>query len=144
MVSVLKSFNFDQGLVNVISSMCCSTGARVRKKKTVTRNLATNKGITQGYPLFPHLFNIFLEGFMTDTFGDCELFVGLDRNTINNLIYADDIVILATSVENLQSLKQRFTEACERKMLTINATKIKIMKIGRKPEVVVMTIWEHG
>ena len=84
--------------------MNCSTRAGVRKGKMVTKNFATNKGVTQGCPLSSYLFNMFLEGMMTNAFGDCELAVGVVGITINNLKYADDIVILATSVANLCSV----------------------------------------
>ena len=88
---------------------------------------------------------MFLERLMTDAFGDCKLGMSVGVNIINNLRYAYDIVILATSVADHKSLKQRLVEVCDRKMLTINATKTKIMKIRRRPEeVVILLLGEHG
>ena len=49
----------------------------------------------------------------------------------NNLRYADDVTLLATTEENLQQLVNDVGKASERFGLSLNAKKNKIMVIGR-------------
>ena len=47
--------------------------------------------------------------------------------TINNLKYADDIILLATSPEELQELVSRVERVAKEYNMLINATKTKVM-----------------
>ena len=55
--------------------------------------------------------------------------IKIARRNINNLIYADDITLMAESKEELKSLLMRVKEESERAGLTLNK-KSKIMASG--------------
>jgi len=50
---------------------------------------------------------------------------------INNLRYADDVILIATSEGDLQYLVSRVQNASERVGLLINSSKIKVMTSGK-------------
>ena len=50
------------------------------------------------------------------------------------LMFADDTVLLGDSEEKLERLVQEFRRVCQRKKLSVNETKSKIMKIGKNGE----------
>lgn len=50
------------------------------------------------------------------------------------LLYDDDIVLIADSVQNLQQAVVEWEAELERKGMNINANKSKIMQIGREYE----------
>jgi len=49
---------------------------------------------------------------------------------INNLLYADDVVLIATSLEDMQELVDRVRASNEKVGLLINADKTKVMACG--------------
>lgn len=50
---------------------------------------------------------------------------------VSNITYADDMALLAESMEDLQGLVDAVNDACTRYGLTINTTKIKLMVVSR-------------
>ena len=59
----------------------------------------------------------------------------MNGTKITNLRYADDIVLLAESKEELQNMTTKIEEQCIRYKMKINSLKTKSMKIGRQNEV---------
>ena len=72
-------------------------------KESFTPAIPQNRGVKQGCPLSPILFNIVLEGLLkylaTSNAG-----YTLAGHSINSLAYADDICIIASNREDIQSL----------------------------------------
>ena len=59
---------------------------------------------------------------------------------VNNLRYADDVVLIATSKEDLDELVQRIHEASKRAGLMINVQKTKVMVLSKYKEDVTVKI----
>ena len=59
--------------------------------------------------------------------------IKISRRNINNLIYADDITLMAESEEELKSLLIKVKEESEKVRLTLNIQKTKIMASGPVP-----------
>ena len=53
---------------------------------------------------------------------------------ITNSRYADDVVLIAGGMEELQKLVNRDSKASSQFGLSLNPSKIKVMKICRKPK----------
>ena len=65
--------------------------------------------------------------------------IKIARRNVNNLRYADDIIILAESKEESKSLLRKFMkEGCEKAGLKLNIQKTKIMASGP------ITSWQIG
>ena len=53
------------------------------------------------------------------------------RFEINQLLFADDIALVADSEEKLCRLQSKFGRICERRMLRVNVDKSKVMRYSR-------------
>ena len=59
--------------------------------------------------------------------------VQIGGRKINNLRYADDVVLLATSTHELQDLTDKVKDASEATGLVFNVNKTKAMKVTQGP-----------
>ena len=71
----------------------------------------TGKGVHQGYIVSPCLFNLHAENIMQNAgLDEAQAGIKIARRNINNLIYADDITLMAESKEELKSLLIKLKE----------------------------------
>ncbi|XP_063598712.1 craniofacial development protein 2-like [Penaeus indicus] len=108
---------------------------RTLKKPTLREQLDVSllqirRGVRQGCVLSPDLFSIYSEIIMRSL--ECLNGIKIGGNNINNLRYADDIVQLAETEEDLQSLLNTAIAESERKDLSINNTKTKTLVVIKK------------
>ena len=134
MLKVLRRFGFEEPIIRLIGSIYESTQAKVKKGSVTTSTLSTNQGVIQGCPLSPHLFNLFLEMVMNEAIKDYEGGIDVGGELISNLRYADDVVLLAETVEEVQLLTSFVEAQCQKYHLNINNTNTKVMKFGREME----------
>ena len=87
----------------------------------------------------PDLFNLYSERVLREL----EDTKGLGGNTINNLPYADDTVLIATSVEQLQILVDRMVLEMK-KGLCLNIKKKERMVVTKKKAIPACNIWIHN
>ena len=75
----------------------------------------TEKGIQQGCILSPCLFNVYAEYIIWSAgLDDLQAGIKITRRNINNLRYADDIMLMAENEEELKSLLMRVKEESEK------------------------------
>ena len=89
-----------------------------------TDRFKIEKGVWQGHILSSRLFNLYAEHIMQNA-GLDELQAGIKiawRN-INNLLYVDDITLMAESEEELKSLLMRVKEESKKAGLNLNIKK---------------------
>ena len=81
----------------------------------ISRSFEIHKGVAQGCPLSPTLFAIYINSLL-DKVNESNLGVDLkdNQNPISVLAYADDIVLLAESEANLQSMINIAHTWCEK------------------------------
>ena len=83
----------------------------------------------QGCPLLPTLFGIYIDelgAFLSDSSlpGDgCHLHLVL----ISILLFANDVVLLASSLEGLQRILDRLASFCDMRQLVVNLEKTHVM-----------------
>ena len=89
------------------------------------------KGVREGCIFSPCLFNFYAECIMWNA-GLDELHTGIKiaRQTINNLRYADDAILMAESEEDLKTTLMRMKEENEKAGLKLNIQKTKLMAFG--------------
>jgi hypothetical protein len=105
-------------------------------KNGVTNEIAIRKGVKQGCPLSPLLFNIFIDPifkFIRDANPDSG-FKGefLDERRIQG--YADDIILIANSHENLQIQINSAVQFFQFANVKLNPKKCETFKIDGKNE----------
>ena len=96
----------------------------------MTSEFEIRRGVRQGCVGSPDLFNLYSEVILRALDDVDEGFV-VNGVRINNIRYADDTVLLATSQEGLQQLFNTLAEESKRYGLSINAKKTKSMVISK-------------
>ena len=100
------------------------------KLKVVTdkerRSFASNVGLLQGETSSPILFSLFVNDLEKSLTGNS---IGVDiiDILIKILMFADDMIILSTTVEGLQNGLNNLSDYCKKWGLTVNISKTKIM-----------------
>ena len=117
----LGQMNVDRSLINVIMSMYKNARASVKVNGVGGRDFPVEVGVHQGSVLSPLLFIIVMEA-LSRTFSD--------RGLPWELLYADDLVLLADTEDELKEKLQRWKSGLERKGLRVNVGKTKVMKCG--------------
>jgi hypothetical protein len=107
----------------------------IKFNNKLSTSVEINKGVRQGCPLSPTLFNIYLDEIITKWQKQDITGIKLSKNQqLSTLLFVDDQVIIADRKDNLQraahKLNQTITDYC----LTISVQKTKSMAFrGRDP-----------
>ena len=126
----MLDMGFPPHLVQLLSSLYKNQKACVRIAGVLSDWFSIQKGVRQGCILSPYLFNIVSETVMRKALENYRGGVIIGGRKITNLRYADDIVLLASSVTELQDLVDRVARAGREHNLQINASKTKAMSLN--------------
>ena len=85
-----------------------------------------SSGVKQGDNLSPTLFSIFINDLVEEV-NSLGLGVNIGDSTLSLLLYADDIVLLASSETDMQCMLDKVHEWCKRWRVLINTEKSKVM-----------------
>ena len=82
----------------------------------------------------PWLFNLYMDGVVREVYAGVDgVGVRLERDlVVSQLLFADDTALVAGSEEELQRLVSEFGRVCERRKLSVNVEKSKIMMCSRE------------
>ena len=96
LIQVLKRYEVPPEEIRLISNLYWSQTAQVRGKSEDSRSFKIEKGVRQGCVLSPVFFNMYSEELINEALQDES---GLEVNgmTINNIRFADDTVLLAST-----------------------------------------------
>lgn len=100
---------------------------RVRTRDGLSDEIHSTIGVKQGCPLSPTLFGLYideLEMFIQTMGGEGALLSG---SLISTLLYADDVVLISSSIEGLQAHLDALHRFCQDRGLTVNLGKTKVM-----------------
>jgi hypothetical protein len=99
-------------------------------------------GVKQGDPLSPLLFGLFIDEFETWLKERLpQAGVQMGAKLVQMLLYADDMVLLARSPEQLQGQLNLLQEFCEAQCMEVNVAKTEIV-VFRHPDVEVSEQWQ--
>src|SRR3984885_7787555 len=128
----MLEMGFPPHLVNIINKLYKGQKAAVRIAGVLTEWFRIGKGARQGCILSPYLFNIVAEMAMREALETYKGGYKIGGRKITNLRYADDIVLIAESPEELQDLVQRLVEAGQKYGLIINQGKTRVMATDKR------------
>ena len=129
----MSDMGFPQHIVLLLKTMYEEQKAAVRTSYGLTEWFGIGQGVRQGCILSPHLFSIYSETIMRNALEDFEGNITVGGRPITNLRYADDTVLIAGSMSELQELVERVRTHSEAAGLFLNAKRTKVMKILRNP-----------
>ena len=110
-------------MLQIVRDIYSNSTVAVRTgKDSFTSAILQNRGVKQGCPLSPILFNIVLEGLLKHL-NTSKAGYTLAGYTINSLAYADDLCVMAKSKDDTQGLLDWCKEFTEWAGLTINVKK---------------------
>ena len=130
----LKEHNVSKQLLSAMQSLYENGWARVRVGERESPQVQVRKGVRQGCPLSPWLFNVFIDKIVSEARKRFQGSVRLSTGQVEVLLFADDLVVLAESEEALQNNLQVVNDELEVWGMRANWLKTKVMRIARKPE----------
>ncbi|KAI3351315.1 hypothetical protein L3Q82_005865 [Scortum barcoo] len=117
-------------LLRAVRSLYDRSRSLVRIAGSKSDLFPVHVGLRQGCPLSPVLFIIFMDRISRRSQGPEGVRFGNHR--ISSLLFADDVVLLASSSQDLQHVLERFAAECEAAGMRISTSKSEAMVLDRK------------
>ena len=131
LIASLKAVGINGLFLNMISSLYSSSCFRVRLGSHTSDNIPLARGLRQGCPLSPLLFNIFFDSIIKCVPSTLHVSLpGITNSRINSLLFADDIVVLTRSASALAESINHMSSWLEARNMCLNARKCGVMGIG--------------
>ena len=113
----------------ILRTLYSSIHARIRVGDELTKPVRMQQGVRQGCPVSPILFNYFVDK-LSRELEDSGYGVDAGGKLLHSLLYADDVVLVAHSQEELQGLIDVVDRFCRRWHMDINLKKSEVMVVG--------------
>jgi len=122
-VKAMRERGVREGLVVRVEEMLRETKSRVRVGKRIGEEFWTARGVRQGCPLSPTLFNILIADLEEEMTKGGWGGVRLGEGKIYTLSYADDVVLMAEEEQDMRAMLSRLERYLEKKGLELNEEK---------------------
>ena len=100
-IQALRSSGVPEILVSYIEDLYSSSTARIIAGSEVSSPVSVARGVKQGDPMSPFLFNLVLDTCLSKLEGDVRLTYSL---RLNHIAFADDVVLIASKMDELHTL----------------------------------------
>jgi hypothetical protein len=131
----MTEMGFPSHIVNLINSLYHQQESAVRTAEGLTDWFTIGRGVRQGCPMSPALYNIYAESIMREALEGFFGGISIGGRMVSNLRFADDTTLVSSSKEELDDLLRRVKEASKTRHLLLNIQKTKIMVLdNNRPE----------
>ena len=147
---VLRLYGIGGKLLEGVKSLYVNSSACVRVGNEVSECFPVKVGLRQGCVMSPWLFNLYIDGVVREVnarvMGRGLKLIDANANEweLNQLLFADDTVVVADSEEKLNQLVTEFGRVCERRKLRVNVDKSKVMRCTRNENVDRLNVMLNG
>ena len=125
---ILKEKGIPDHLTYLLRNLYAGQEETVRTGHGTTDWFQIGKGVRHGCILSSCLFNLYAEYIMQNAgLNEAQAGIKIAERIINNLIYADDTILMAECEEELKSLLMKVKEKSEKAGLKLSTQKTKIM-----------------
>lgn len=132
---VLTRMGVDNTVVGLLKSLYSRQQVAVRIEGEMSEFFDITKGVRQGCLMSPVSFNLYSEELMRRSTDEIRwVGVNVSGRRLNNLRYADDIVLISTSSEGLQLLVEEVSNVAIEFHLEISNKKTKVMAVTNEHE----------
>ena len=131
LLDVLKSLGVDWKDRRLIRNLYLGQTVSIRTAQGDSEPGSIGRGVRQGCPLSPILFNVYAEAMVQEAFIHMKDGIIVGGRTVNSVRFADDKAIVSHSEEGLQRLMDSLVTTGEDFGIRINITKTKVMKVTR-------------
>jgi hypothetical protein len=126
----LRRFNYDAGSCALIEHIYTSCTTTLHLDGKEIGNTSVRRGVKQGCPLSPTLFNLVLDEMQACL--PAESGVRFGSMNLNHIMFADDIILLAKNAAELQQLLDTANNFLQQRGLNLNAAKCSTLAIRRE------------
>ena len=141
----LENYGIKGKTLDIITDLYRKTQCSIKKQNNITSFFEYKKGVRQGCPLSPILFNLYINDLIEIINKNTSEDIHLNTvNKINALLYADDLVLISPSKEGLQKQIDTLTEYCKTWKLKINSKKTKSMVFNRGNNIIKTNFTVNG
>uniref|UniRef100_A0A3B3HQU3 Reverse transcriptase domain-containing protein n=1 Tax=Oryzias latipes TaxID=8090 RepID=A0A3B3HQU3_ORYLA len=127
---VLWEYGVRGALLRAVRSLYDRSRSLVRIAGSKSDLFPVHVGLRQGCPLSPVLFIVFMDRISRRSQGPEGIWFGDHR--ISSLLFADDVVLLASSNRDLQRALGRFAAECEAAGMRVSTAKSEAMVLDRR------------
>ncbi|PZC84096.1 hypothetical protein B5X24_HaOG205818 [Helicoverpa armigera] len=132
LLSILLEMGVPKHLAFLVQNLYADSNARIRLEDSYSKPLRPERGVRQGCILSPKLFNIYGEHIVRAALEGWEGGLSVGGRKINNLRYADDTTLVASSEEEMAVLFDRIESESAKLGLQINKAKTKLLTVDRE------------
>ena len=127
----MLKYGITERAYNIIKSMYGNSGYRITVDEYLSPRFVGDVGVKQGCCLSPTLSNIF-QNDMHETLDNssCDP-VELGNISFNSLFWADDLVLISSTKNGLQTCLNRLENYCQKWGLEVNVNKTKTMVLSK-------------
>ncbi|OIR56586.1 MAG: uncharacterized protein A8A55_2666 [Amphiamblys sp. WSBS2006] len=122
----------DSRLSSFLASLYEGSGIRIRVNGVISERITTSRGLRQGCPLSPILFNMYIDDLLDGTRGRGAT-VPRTKKKVSGLLYADDAVLLADNRTDLVDTLKKATSWAKKWGMELNIEKCGEMLISPNP-----------
>ena len=128
LIAALRGRGVKEGTVKRCEEVLGEIGFRVRIGEEVGEKFWTGRGVRQGCPLSPLLFNMLMADMEEEMRKGRWGGVRLGEGRVYTLAYADDVVLMAEDEGGMRCMMERLGRYLEEKGLELNESKSKVMR----------------
>lgn len=136
----LSSMGLSTKMVKILSLLYMNTSSQVWDGCCLSESFLVTQGVKQGCLLSPVLFSLYVND-LNECLGGG---VHVAGTLVKVLLYADDLVILAETTDDLQQMINSLHSYCEKWSLNINLTKSKIVPFRKSSGFSSSIEWYYG
>ena len=121
----LENKGINGKFLEIIRNIYKRNSCAIKINGKITNYIPYNKGVQQGNPLSPLLFNLYINDIF-QSIANKDTVTLDDSNHLNALMYTDDSILISTTKDGLQHSLDSLQAYCEKWKLDINYKKSKV------------------
>lgn len=110
MINSMRKKGIATNVVDVIQNIYTGSNTRIQMREGNSSQIDLKRGVKQGCPLSPMIFNIALDTLIRDLESHREYGYKINQYSFTVQAYADDILLISDSEENMNKLIERVRE----------------------------------